>query len=97
MQSQYPKCLQALINRFEAEEKTNPPQSIYRYLYKNQLVYFVPAPCCDFFSNLYDDSCRLLGHPDGGITGRGDGRVTDFFEKRSNEQLIWEDQRKFNR
>ena len=31
--------------------------------------------------------------PDGGISGRGDGRCTDFHEQRSAESLIWSDSR----
>lgn len=89
-----PDCVKKLIRDFSAAEKTNPPRAVYRYQYQGNVVYFVPAPCCDFFSDLYDDNCNLLGHPDGGITGRGDGRVADFFEKRMNEQIIWMDTRK---
>ena len=28
---------------------------------------------CDQFSDLLDANGNLIGHPDGGITGRGDG------------------------
>ncbi len=86
-------CVDELIKKFSAEEKMNPPRSIYRYTYNNDMVYFVPAPCCDFFSDLYDSKCNLIAHPDGGFTGRGDGKITDFFQRRSNEKLIWEDER----
>lgn len=76
------------------EELTYPAASLYQYTYQSQTVYFVPAPCCDFFSILYDDSCRIIAHPDGGITGRGDGRATDFLKTRTDEIKIWEDPRK---
>lgn len=92
--STYPACVDALIEKLKSEERTYPPAAVYQYTYNNQRVYFVPAPCCDFFSILYDDSCRVIAHPDGGITGRGDGRATDFFESRTAEVKIWEDSRK---
>jgi len=89
-----PSCIQKLIKEFQGEEKQNPPRKIYSYMYKGSTVYYVTAPCCDFFTDLYDKNCNLMGHPDGGITGRGDGKFTDFIKLRSNEKLIWKDGRK---
>lgn len=89
-----PVCLKKLIIQYKSEEKQNPPRSIYSYTFKGQTVYYVSAPCCDFFSDLYDSSCNLIAHPDGGITGRGDGKLPDFAETRSNEKLVWKDERK---
>ena len=88
-----PEWLTGLIHRLESEPVANPPASITRYEYKGQTVYFLPQRCCDIFSDLYDVDGNIIGHPDGGITGRGDGRVPDFFEERTNGQLIWEDRR----
>ena len=89
-----PDCIRVLIAGFEKEAVQNPPRKIYSYSYQNKTVYYIPAICCDFFSDLYDDDCKLIGHPDGGITGRGDGTVRDFDSARSNERLIWADKRK---
>ena len=85
--------LTRLIDRLEKEPVANPPLSITQYEYQNQTVYFVPQRCCDIFSDLYDAEGNIIAHPDGGITGRGDGRVTDFFESRINGTPIWEDRR----
>ncbi len=71
----------------------NPPAFIAEYEYKGQTVYFLPQRCCDIFSDLYDTGGNIIGHPDGGITGQGDGRASDFFEERQNERIIWVDQR----
>lgn len=89
-----PACVKALIKKFSTEEKQNPPRSIYSYTYKGKTVYYVTPPCCDFFSDLYDSNCNLIGHPDGGITGKGDMQMTDFTTTKSNEKLIWKDGRK---
>lgn len=91
--SSLPACLKKLIREFTEEEKQNPPRSIYSYTYQGKQVYFVPAICCDFFSDLYDDKCNLIAHPDGGYTGRGDGKASDFIETKSNGKLIWKDGR----
>ncbi|HET9033859.1 MAG TPA: hypothetical protein VFN25_13270 [Dokdonella sp.] len=83
-----------MIARFEAEPVANPPRRILRYRYRDQFVYYVPPSCCDQPSTLYDAKGKVLCAPDGGLTGRGDGRCTDFREKRSNESLVWSDVRK---
>ena len=88
-----PVCVQGLIDQFKLEEKKNPPRQIFSYQYNNKLVYYVTAPCCDFFSDLYDKDCGLIAHPDGGFTGRGDGKAPDFMKSRTNEKLIWKDER----
>ena len=92
-QSDNPAWVNQLIEKFEKEPVGNPPQSIWRYDYNGETVYFVPAQCCDKFSALYDKDGRVICAPDGGITGRGDGRCPDFFSERTKEKLIWEDPR----
>jgi len=89
-----PDCIQKMITRFQEEDKQNPPRRVYRYTYNGNFVYYVPPICCDQFSDLYSSKCELLGHPDGGYTGKGDGKVPDFQDKRSEEKLVWKDERK---
>ena len=88
-----PAWLDDLVRRLGREPVANPPSSVTEFQFKGQTVYFVPQRCCDVFSDLYDVDGNLIGHPDGGITGRGDGRVPDFFEERTGERLIWKDDR----
>ena len=83
----------ALIHRLENEPVANPPTSLVQYGYKGQVVYYVPPRCCDIFGDLYDASGNIIGHPDGGITGQGDGRVPDFLAERENERIVWKDER----
>lgn len=88
-----PICIQDLIKKHQSEEIKNPPIKIYSYSYNGMTVYYETAPCCDMFSNLYNKECVLLGHPDGGITGRGDGKFPDFATIATNQKLVWEDKR----
>ncbi len=90
---QIPECIQQKIIDISAQEVWNPPAKIYQYMYKGDTVFFIPQRCCDIFSELYDKNCNLICAPDGGVAGEGDGVCPDFFEERSNEMLIWEDQR----
>ena len=88
-----PDWLAERIRQMQAEPVANPPGAVYRYTYKGNTVYFVPQKCCDFFSELYDAKGALLCHPDGGITGNGDGKCKDFIATRKDETLIWQDPR----
>ncbi len=89
-----PVCVKVLIEKMKSEPVTNPPSKVYSYRYHGKKVFYVPAICCDMFSDLYNDSCRIMGHPDGGFTGRGDGNFRDFDTARSQQKLLWEDTRK---
>ena len=89
-----PVAIQQLIKQYAAEEKANPPRTIYSYIYNGQTVYYVTAPCCDFFTDLYDSKGKLIAHPSGGFTGRGDGQLPDFDAKKTNEKIVWADKRK---
>ncbi len=82
-----------LIDELEEEPATGSFRSIARYAYKGQTVYFQIPQCCDMFSNLYDAEGSIIAHPDGGITGQGDGRAPDFLEERANGRVIWVDTR----
>jgi hypothetical protein len=88
-----PEWVDQLIEAFQNEPVGNPPQSIWRYEYNGQVVYYVPAQCCDMFSSLYDADGNVICAPNGGIAGTGDGRCPDFNSQRSQETLIWEDPR----
>jgi hypothetical protein len=88
-----PAWVDKLIQQFESDPVGNPPQSIWSYGYNGQVVYFIPAQCCDMYSTLYDASGNVICAPDGGITGRGDGKCPDFSSKRTHEQQIWKDSR----
>ena len=84
-----PPCLRKMIDSFKLVPKHEQPQRVTEYSYKGKKVYYVAMPCCDFFNEVYDDKCKLLGSPDGGFSGRGDGKLPDFFTEAKNEKLIW--------
>lgn len=84
-----PKCINNKIDSFKLKEQHERPQRVVEYMYKGKKVYYVAMPCCDFFNEVYDANCKYLGAPDGGFTGRGDGKLPDFFAEAKNEKLIW--------
>jgi hypothetical protein len=88
-----PAWLEALIASYQAEPPVNPPRAIWKYEFQGSVVFYVPAPCCDQFSELRDARGVLLCAPDGGLAGRGDGRCRDFLAQRTREELVWRDPR----
>jgi hypothetical protein len=88
-----PPWVTALIAKYATEPVGNPPQSIWRYEFKGQTVYYIPPQCCDQMGTLYDANGTILCYPDGGLAGKGDGRCPDFSTLRTNEKLIWQDTR----
>jgi hypothetical protein len=93
-QKAIPAWLKEKIIVFGKEKPANPPIKIYSYLYQNQEVYYITSRCCDIPGEVYTSQGKQLCQPDGGITGRGDGKCADFFQTSTNEKLIWEDLRK---
>ena len=91
--SNLPNWLADSIAAISSRPVANPAESIWQYTYKGEIVYYRPAICCDFFSDLYDKDGNILCHPDGGIAGTGDGQCPDFIATKSNAKLIWKDPR----
>lgn len=86
--------LQDLIEEFEAAPASESPGDIWRFSYSGRIVYYVPPlPCCDRWSTLYEVDGEVVCAPDGGLTGRGDGRCPDFFELRAEPARVWHDER----
>jgi hypothetical protein len=85
-----PACLSAKIKAMASDPKAGSPLSVTRVTYKGHTVYYMVSPCCDKFNVVYDSACNILGHPDGGLTGKGDGKMPDFRKEASNEKVIWQ-------
>ena len=84
-----PTCIKNKIDSFKVREEQERPQRVVEYTYKGKKVYYVVMHCCDFYNEVYDSNCNLIGAPDGGFTGRGDGKLPDFFKEAKDEKLIW--------
>ena len=82
----------AFLSKVIASYQTQPqlaPREIWYYDLNGDAVYYVSPQCCDIQSILYDEHGNILCHPDGGITGRGDGRCPTFFDDRKKGQRLW--------
>ena len=90
-----PGWLAGLVSREESGPIANPPAKLLKCEYKGKTVYYLPPRCCDIPSILYDEKGDEICAPDGGLTGRGDGKCSDFAQQRRNCSVIWEDHRKY--
>ena len=86
-------CIREKIAQFKREKVSNPPRYVYSYQYKGKTVYYITSDCCNQYNILYDVNCNVICSPDGGISGKGDGKCSDFFDTATNPILIWKDPR----
>ncbi len=88
-----PKWVQDLAARLQSEPVANPPAFLIRFDYQGTFYYYLPPRCCDIPGALFDSEGKVMCAPDGGFTGRGDGRCPDFVRELKNGVKIWEDRR----
>ncbi|MGI4762986.1 MAG: DUF6970 domain-containing protein [Janthinobacterium lividum] len=88
-----PLWLEQHIQGILAVRKRNPIIRIVRYQFEGGTVYYESAPCCDQQSTVYDAKGKVLCHPEGGLTGKGDGACGNFDKRKTNELLVWQDPR----
>ncbi|MEP6994892.1 MAG: hypothetical protein ABI968_10255 [Acidobacteriota bacterium] len=88
-----PAWLDRLIAQVQSKPVTNPPTTIYRYVYRGETVYYRTSRCCDIRSVVYDRNGAVLCEPDGGISNKPDPRCPDFFAARGEETLVFKDPR----
>lgn len=55
----------------------------------SRTVYYMKAACCDRLNIVFDKDCKILGYPDGGITGRGDGSLPGFWKNATDGTIVW--------
>ena len=88
-----PLCVTQKIDQVKAEPKWNPAAEVNEYSYLGKKVYLFTSNCCDQYIMLYDGSCNYICAPSGGITGKGDGKCSDFYSVATHLRLVWKDPR----
>ena len=87
--NQIPSCLRSKVDSMSANASIGAPQSITRYSFHGKTVYYLKLAFCDKYNIVYDSACNLLGFPDGGFTGRGDGKMVDFHREETDGKIVW--------
>jgi len=88
-----PVCIQQKIDQIKKEPKWNPPAEVHEYIYNDRRVFYFSSNCCDQYNMVYDENCNVVCAPSGGITGKGDGKCSDFNNNAKEVKLIWKDDR----
>ena len=90
-QNDIPACIREKIDAAKADPQHARIKAVYRYTYKGASVYYtVTDHCNDCFNQVYTAECAPLCSPDGGFTGRGDGKCKTFFTESTDKVLIWQ-------
>lgn len=84
-----PACVRKLIDDAGKEIPPNLPVQVDEYIYTGKKVFLFTAQCCDQFDVVYDESCKRICAPSGGITGKGDMTCNDFSEKAKFVKNVW--------
>jgi len=87
-----PICIQSKIETIKSLPVENPPKEVWKWQVNGNTYFYFSAACCDQYSELYDSNCSLVCHPDGGITGVGDGNCPSFSGP-ITKTLVWKDPR----
>jgi len=91
--SKVPACVLERIEEIKKENKWNTPAEINEYEFQGKTVYLVSSDCCDQYNSLFDSDCQVICAPSGGITGKGDGKCSDFTNVAKFTKQIWKDER----
>lgn len=88
-----PKGTPYAIKKLIRKEQKHCLSKVYNYNFEGQKYYYFQnghGGCADSFNDLYNEKGELLCHPDGGISGGGDGKCGDYYIGINNALLIWE-------
>lgn len=87
-----PTCIETKIQELKNKPVQNPPTKIWKWEVNGQTYYYITSNCCDQYNYLYNSNCEIVCAPDGGLTGKGDGKCPVFTNK-IVKTLVWEDTR----
>lgn len=88
-----PNCITEKINAILKKQKGSGPGFVNEYIYENKRVFHFAPYCCDAYGEVVDENCNFICAPDGGITGKGDGRCVYFFQTATFVKEVWKDTR----
>ena len=86
-------AVRVIAKKLRSGPSQRSPQLIKRYVIDGKVFYYVAAPCCDQFNDLYDARGQRVCSPDGGISGHGDGRCPDIHVDPHEGGIVWRDAR----
>src|SRR5688572_29105978 len=86
--STLPSCVQEQIMTIEKKQYQHPPVQIDEYIYMDRRVFLFTANCCDEYNIVFDENCKGICAPSGGIDGKGDRKCKDFLQQAKHVRTI---------
>ena len=83
-----PAWLQQRLAEYERMDAAARPVAVRSWVDQGRTFYYIVAGCCDRFNEVYDQNGRYVCAPDGGYTGRGDGKCVGL-NQRQSMQSVW--------
>jgi hypothetical protein len=74
----------AIKNKISVNNKV---EQVWEWKTDSKTYYYVVFACCDQFNYLYDTKGNIICAPDGGFSGKGDGKCPVFNEKIEKTEL----------
>jgi hypothetical protein len=87
--STLPSCMQDQVMKIEKNEHPDAPIQIDEYEYQGKRVFLFTADCCDQYNIVFDENCKGICAPSGGIDGRGDRKCSGFLEEAKHVRLVY--------
>jgi hypothetical protein len=87
--SSLPSCLQEQVLKIEKNQLPDAPVQIDEYEYQGKRVFLFTADCCDQYNIVFDENCKGICAPSGGIDGRGDRKCNGFLQEAKHVRLVY--------
>ena len=84
-----PPWLQTKILGFERGPASEAPREIWKITHHGKATYYFIQPCCDFENPLYDEQGVEICNPDGGLSGKGDGKCPEPRDRGTEAEFVW--------
>ena len=84
-----PSWLIKRIKTFESGPANHAPYGIWQITHNGRPAYYFRSPCCDQYNPLIDDTGVVMCNPDGGKSGKGDGRCSNPADPNTKVRLVW--------
>jgi hypothetical protein len=84
-----PGWLRIRLADYDAQTGPGAPRAVYAVAYGGATAYYVQSGCCDQLDPLVDADGKLLCHPTGGYTGRGDEKCIAKLPPADQRREVW--------
>jgi hypothetical protein len=89
LESALPACIEERVNPRGTGGFEPRPLEVWQWEVDGKTYYYCLNDCCDAFNLLYDEDCKRVCAPDGGMTGAGDQNCPTW-QGTITKTLLWQ-------